>query len=347
MRHTPPRRQHGAATLAVTLALLAAMLVTLLAANRNLLIELRQSSNQAEAAVAFEAAEAGLDWAVAMLNDDTRIGTDCRAAPIAAQSFRERHLDTTRPSFTPRALRPACVRGATGWICGCPDSGFAAPAAEGPAFALRFESAVQDGRLRLIATGCARFGGECRADGSGRDAAVARHQSLLALLPALAAPPAAALTTRPTDVASERFFASLFGVSKAQWVRQPAVRRLDCRGDCGAAIAVAAEQGATLLALPGDLLLRGPLALGSAERPLAIVAEGSVQLLGAVRLHGVVHAASLSWVGPAATVRGALISDGAATGDASLDLQRDAAVLDALRTRQGSFVRLPGGWRDF
>ena len=32
---------------------------------------------------------------------------------------------------------------------------------------------------------------------------------------------------------------------------------------------------------------------------------------------------------------------------ASLDLQRDADVLEALRTRQGSFVRLPGSWRDF
>ena len=66
-----------------------------------------------------------------------------------------------------------------------------------------------------------------------------------------------------------------------------------------------------------------------------------------MQLHGVAHAASLAWIGPAATVRGALISEGAAAGDASLDLQRDADVLEALRTRQGSFVRLPGSWRDF
>ena len=136
-------------------------------------------------------------------------------------------------------------------------------------------------------------------------------------------------------------------LSKAQWLRQPAVRQIDCRGDCGAAIAVAAGQGATLLALPGDLTLRGPLTLGSPERPLLIVAAGALQLQGAVQLHGVAHAASLAWIGPAATVRGALISEGVAAGDASLDLQRDADVLEALRTRQGSFVRLPGSWRDF
>ena len=34
-------------------------------------------------------------------------------------------------------------------------------------------------------------------------------------------------------------------------------------------------------------------------------------------------------------------------GQLSLDLALDPDVLDALRTRQGGFVRLPGSWRDF
>ena len=114
-KHPSLHGQRGAATLAITLALLIGMLVTLLAANRNLLIELRQSSNQAQAAAAFEAAEAGLDWAVAMLNADARIGTDCKPSPLATQSFRERHLDTALPAFTPRFTpaytnRPSCGR---------------------------------------------------------------------------------------------------------------------------------------------------------------------------------------------------------------------------------------------
>lgn len=339
--------QRGAVTLAVTLALLAAMLITLLAANRNLLLELRQSTNQAEAAAAFEAADAGLDWALAMLNADARIGNDCKPSPLASQSFRERHLDITQPALTPRALRPACVRGATGWVCGCPDAGAAIPAAQGSAFAASFQPTAQAGQLRLIATGCTQFGGECHPTGAGREGAMAQHQALVALQPALPAPPAAALTVRPSSDAPEPFFASLFGMSKALWTRQPAVRQIDCHGDCGAAIAVAIEQGATLLALPGELTLRGPLALGTPERPVLVVANGALQMQGAVRLHGVAYAASLSWIGPAAVVRGALISEGAAAGDASLDLQRDADVLETLRTRQGSFVRLPGSWRDF
>lgn len=331
--------QRGAATLAITLMLLAAMLVTLLAANRNLLIELRQSSNQAEAALAFEAAEAGLDWTVAMLNDDARIGSDCKPAAAATQRFRERLLDTSVAAFTPRAASTACVRGAAGWECGC---GAAAPAANGPGFAVQIQAGPQDGRLLLVANGCARFNGACKDDG-----ALARHQSVIALQAALPAPPTTALTIRPATLPAGPFFASLFGQSKDSWTQQPAVRKIDCRGDCGAAIALAVEQGATLLALPGDLTLRGPLALGTPERPVLIVAAGALQLQGAVQLQGVAYAAGIVWAAPAATVHGALISEGSAAGDASLDLQHDAGVLDALRTRQGSFVRLAGGWRDF
>lgn len=347
MTHAFPARQRGAATLAITLILLAAMLITLLAANRNLLVELRQSANQADATAAFEAAEAGLDWAVAMLNADARIGNDCRPSPLASQSFRERHLDTTQPSFTPRALRPACVRGIDGWGCACPDHGAAILATEGSAFAVSLQAAAQDGQLRLSATGCTRFGGDCHPTGAGHVGATAQHLALIALQPALPSPPSAALTLRPASSAPEPFFAGLFGMSKAQWVQQPAVRQIECHGDCGATIAAAIEQGATLLALPGELTLRGPLALGTPERPVLIVANGPLQIQGAVRLHGLAYAASLGWTGPSATVRGALVSEGAAAGDASLDLQHDAAVLDVLRTRQGSFIRLPGGWRDF
>lgn len=327
------RCQRGAVTLAITLALLAAMLITLWAANRNLLLEWRQSVNQANAAAAFEAAEAGLDWATAMLNDGARIGNDCRPSPMSAQSFREQQLDTTLASFTPRAHRPACTHSAAGWSCTCAGSAVADAGSE-PSFSLRFDAGAVAGRLRITATGSLRN-------------ASAQHTALVELQPALPHAPAAALTVKAAGESPDTFFVRHFGLSKAQWLRQPAVHQLACEGDCSDALAVLASQGITLIALPGDLLLRGPLALGTPERPMLIVAAGQVQLQGAVRLHGVIHAAGFGWAAPAATVRGALISEGGAAGDTSLDLARDAAVLEALRTRHGGFVRLPGGWRDF
>ncbi len=333
MKNHPARRQRGAVTLAITLALLAAMLITLWAANRNLLLEWRQSLNQAQAAAAFEAAEAGLDWATAMLNDGARIGSDCRPAPLSTQSFREQYLDVSRADFTPRPLRLACTRDAAGWHCAC--AGNPAPPAGGDtSFSLRFDAGPTPGRLRVSASG------------SQRDAS-AQHSALVELQPALPHPPASALSVRAPTESVDSFFVRHFGISKAQWLRQPAVHQLACEGDCGAALAVLADQGVTLVALPGDVLLRGPLVLGTPDRPVLIVAGGQVQLQGAVRLHGVVHASGLGWSAPAAIVRGALLSEGTATGDASLDLAREATVLDALQTRHGSFVRLPGSWRDF
>ena len=344
-----PPAQRGATTLAVTMMLLVAMLLVLVAANRNLLIELRQSANQAEATVAFEAAEAGLGWATALLNDPTPRGDDCRAVADGT-SFRERHLDTASAALAPRDLRPACVLGAAGWTCACPGTGAGAPEAAadaGPAFALRLSPGPRAGLLRLSANGCSRWGGTCRADGSGSERAVAQHDTLLALQPALPFSPAAALTVRPAATDPAAFFVGHFGLSKAAWTRQPAVHRLDCLGDCGTALAALHARGITLVALPGDLLLRGPLNLGTQQRPMLIVAAGSIQLQGAVVLHGVLYGNGLSWAAPTATVNGALISEGATAGDASLLLTRDADVLDALRTRQGSLVRLPGSWRDF
>jgi PilX N-terminal len=353
MKHSTPRHpQRGATTLAVTLMLLGAMLLVLLAANRNTLLELRQSANQMQSTAAFEAADAGLEWAAAMLNSSERLGPDCRPSALATETYRERHLDTSVPALTPRALQPACVHGPNGWSCACPgnaaaDLGPATGPDAGAAFGLRLAPGTQPGVLRVTSTGCSHWAGDCRPGGGGRDPATARHEALFALQAALPSPPSAALTLRSAGVDTHDFFVSLFGLSAAFWKRQPAVHRLDCQGDCGAALTAAAARGITLVSVPGDLLLQGPLALGTAQRPMLIVADGSIRLQGSVVLHGVLYGNGLAWSAPAAVVRGALISEGPAAGDSSLDLALDTAVLDALRTRQGSFVRLPGSWRDF
>ena len=159
--------------------------------------------------------------------------------------------------------------------------------------------------------------------------------------------PSAALTVRSAGIEAHDFFVGFFGLSPSAWKRQPAVHRLDCQSDCSAALAAAAARGITLVSIPGDLLLQGPMTLGSPQKPMLIVADGAIRLQGNVVLHGVLYGKGLAWTAPAAVVRGALISEGTAAGDSSLDLAIDPDVLDALRTRQGSFVRLPGSWRDF
>jgi hypothetical protein len=59
--------------------------------------------------------------------------------------------------------------------------------------------------------------------------------------------------------------------------------------------------------------------------------------------------ASVDWSrGPGTTViRGALISEGNIAAGGAQTVIYDAALLNRLHTRVGTYLRVPGGWRDF
>lgn len=212
---SPLARQRGAATLAVSLVLLFAMLMTAACVHRSLLFEQRLSANQYREAQAFEAAQSGLDWAIAQLNQSRPVNDRCEpSASGASQSFRERLLasDTTSGRHEPRrwasgaqslALQPGCMRTAGSWSCACPSSGFpqlptttADDTTPHPAFSVQFSAEPLPGLVRLTATGCSNAAGPCRPGHDSRSDAVVRLQVLLALLPGVSVLPQAALTAR-------------------------------------------------------------------------------------------------------------------------------------------------------
>ena len=217
----PPRRQRGAAALGVTMLLLFVLALVVGMAHRNLLFEQRSSANQLRSTRAFEAAEAGLEWALALLNRPGAIGADCEAASAEPGDtpFRERLLawDAASGRFLPRTyastggplpLQAACVADDDGWTCSCPTAGPTALDAPGgaaahPAFSVRFVAEPRAGMVQVVATGCDTFGAACNAPTGGAPAggATARVQATFALLPALASLPSAALTVRG-DIAS-------------------------------------------------------------------------------------------------------------------------------------------------
>ena len=216
MRHAPSARSHdqrGAAALIVTVGLFFAMLLATLFANRNLLFEQRSAANQVRSTQAFEAAEAGLEWSIAQLNNARRIGPDCQpSADPTASSFRSRYLSVTRrtaafavrtwnASGTDTALQPTCVRVGSGWSCSCPAQGLpelAAPAGSTPAsaFSLRFATIGKPGLVRISVTGCSSLAGACLPGSTGRAEATATIDVTVGLLAALRTPPAATLTAR-------------------------------------------------------------------------------------------------------------------------------------------------------
>ena len=121
---------HGVATLTVVMVLFFVMAMVAAYTNRNLIFEQRTSANSFRSAQALTAAEAGVDWALAMLNGGT-IGEDCAVVPGGNTDFRSRYLNLADDgSFTtsvwPSPLggnvtpTPSCVMSEEGWNCSCP-----------------------------------------------------------------------------------------------------------------------------------------------------------------------------------------------------------------------------------
>ena len=85
--HRPMRRgQRGVAALVVTLLLCLTMVLAVAFAQRDIAAEERRSANDYRSAQAFEAAEAGLEWALARVDDPTRLDADCRPSAVGRNS---------------------------------------------------------------------------------------------------------------------------------------------------------------------------------------------------------------------------------------------------------------------
>lgn len=146
-----------------------------------------------------------------------------------------------------------------------------------------------------------------------------------------------------------RVFAGVFGMPRATWREQPAL--VECTGVCdGAVLAdLAARNPRSAIRVIGNATLDANL--GTVAAPVALVVEGDVTLSGAgTVVTGLVYGTSGVWtVNGNPRVDGAIFSESAATfgGGGLLEVRYEPVVLARLRSRHGSFVRLPGSWRDF
>ena len=213
------RHQRGVATLVVVSMLFFIVSLVAAYANRNLIFEQRTSANQARSTLAFETADAGVEWAASMLNVG-RIDASCQpTADASATSFRDRYLeiDATTGLVQPRANMaasppslPTCVHNGTQWLCSCPATGASStptvpPGVIAPAFRLRFvqRPANRPGTVWVEVQACTRLDDTCLGTGANSATAGegrAKTAVLLALRSALPSPPVAALVARGTVV---------------------------------------------------------------------------------------------------------------------------------------------------
>jgi len=223
-RRQPGAARRGAASLVVVMILF--FIITLVAAytSRNLLFEQRTSANQYRATVAFEAADAGIEWAIARLNEGRMDDTCTEVTTVASPpqpSFRERYLSIDETTGVVTALTQAgvvppatqerlagCVFNGTNWVCHCPESGFPNPTVTlpttggpYPGFWVRFRSNLigsRPGVVRIQVNACTRFHANCldfNREATSGDG-LATVWSMVALRSSMPTAPAAALTVR-------------------------------------------------------------------------------------------------------------------------------------------------------
>lgn len=216
MKYHPPRpdRQRGAATLVVVMVLFFIMAMMATYSSRNLIFEQRIASNYYRSATALETAEAGAEWAAALLNGDL-VDASCQPATTPpASSLRQRYLNigsdrTIAPVFVTDNPVAACVNLASGgWNCQCPGDGvLSTPVLEAaaqlqPMFAVSFmpfkPGAGRAGVVQLRVQGCTDLLSNClnMGDAARSDLALSTVLVQFALVSALKTPPAAPLVAR-------------------------------------------------------------------------------------------------------------------------------------------------------
>lgn len=170
------RSQTGAVALVVALVLVIGMTLVVFYANRGMIFEQRTSANQYRATLAFELAEAGLEWAVARLNDDLFLNSTCAnpgtSSDPVTNTFRERYLAVASgvsASFVINSSNPphaACTVDASGVAtCSCPTSG-TSPTLSAPAngrFSVRFgpDPGGDPLAIEVVSFGCTNRGAPC------------------------------------------------------------------------------------------------------------------------------------------------------------------------------------------
>lgn len=197
-------RQRGAAALAVALLLLFSMTVIAFFANRNMIFEQRTSANQYRSTRAFETAEAGLEWAVAQLNQEGALATapSCAAAAGTGSSFADRYVPITSAGFrftSGLTYRAACRIGANNVVnCVCPAAvatpSVALSADAEPRFVVDFQAGPDDWSVRIVSRGCTNAGAHC-FDGGGSPDGAAVVTALYKMRPRFPGAPGAGLVT--------------------------------------------------------------------------------------------------------------------------------------------------------
>lgn len=195
-------RQRGVGALTVSLLLLFASSIVIFYLNRGLIFEQKTSANQVRSTLAFEMAEAGIEWATGMLNSPFDITTDCTLLSTTNISFRRKYIQTGYSSgnynvASATTTYPGCKANGTTLTCSCPAVGSSPSLGTTvqPGFTVAFSDVSGDPiAVRVTATGCTDQAGACTAANASNSDATATITVILKNVPTLRAAPQSAIT---------------------------------------------------------------------------------------------------------------------------------------------------------
>lgn len=258
---------------------------------------------------------------------------DCLAFPTPTSMANEGratvHIVAALRSALPS--KPAAALTARGAVTGAPTLGVTNAEATGSGITIQAGGAIDPAIIKLQGK-----------PGSPGAQSLFPNDPKLAALVDLAGP--------PPRTAGELFFAATFGLWPTTFREQPAAIDFDCTAACSAATLrtkIGLNPGRVFW-VRGNLDFDSAGDIGSPTQPVLLNVTGNVTFSSPVNVYGLVYSQNGTWVSSGAgSIFGAAIAQGDFGGTASTDIVYDSAVLTRLRTITGSFVQVPGTWRDF
>ena len=176
------------------------------------------------------------------------------------------------------------------------------------------------------------------------------------------------LVAAPNNIAPYgNWFKSRFGMDIDTFKNQPAVVTINCAAGCNSSdlADIHARFPRNPIWIEGNLTISAGDQLGSMPNlpvppiapvpatrdnlndwnPIMLIVNGTLTVAANVRIVGFVHATDISWSSSSAALYGAMMSPGDFTATTNAELHYNYQVLEFIRLYYGSFVRVPGSWK--
>jgi hypothetical protein len=148
----------------------------------------------------------------------------------------------------------------------------------------------------------------------------------------------------------DTFFRVYMGMAASRYSNHPSLRVVTCNGDCGPALQNAYNAGQRILWVQGPMTISTNVLIGAVSDPPLIIVNGAVTLTGPMQINGMLVAlGNLNWTntgGLTSLITGMVLVQGNMTATGNMDVYYLQSIANQLRNRQGSYVRVPGGWID-